>query len=61
LQREHLKQELLLCVQEEVVARKHLQREISRGLLAPAFKLLAAHFFILQAAKNGEMRVAILI
>ena len=36
---EHLKKERLSCVQEEVVAGKHPQREGSTRLIAPGFEI----------------------
>jgi len=51
---EHLKQHLLICVQEEVVSGQHSQREGSSRLLAPAIEIVAIYPAILHTAKAGD-------
>ena len=51
---EHLKQERLNCVPEEVVTGKHPQREGTTGLITPGFEIASTHPVILQAAKGGD-------
>ena len=54
---EHLKKERLGCVQEEVVARKHPQREGGTRLITPGFQIVTNHPVVLQAAKAGDAAV----
>jgi acetyl/propionyl-CoA carboxylase alpha subunit len=51
---EHLQQERLGCVQEEMVAGKHPQREGTARLITPCLEIATAHPVILQAAKGGD-------
>ena len=51
---ERVKKKRLSCVQEEVVAGKHPQREGSTRLIAPGFEIATTYPVILQAAKAGD-------
>jgi len=42
------------CVQEEVVAGKHPQREGNTRLITPGIEIAATHPVILQAAEGGD-------
>ena len=48
------KKRRLSCVQEEVVAGEHPQREGNARLLTPGFEIAATHPVILRAAEGGD-------
>src|SRR5262249_35816044 len=50
--RDDLKQSRFRCVQKEMIARQHSQRERSRSMFSPAIHLLAANLVVPKAAKN---------
>ena len=51
---EHPEKDRLSCVQEEVVAGKHPQREGSTRLITPGCEIAVTHPLILQAAEGGD-------
>lgn len=51
---EHLKNERLSRVKEEVITGKHPQQEGNTGLITPGFEIAVAHHMILQATKAGD-------